>query len=279
MDRYPFFVFVFCGVFLPQVLCFPHGTPSIDCDTMLLHHGGEPQNSTPPYVIAVSSDKYDPGNEIQVTLQGTAKHGFQGFHLQARELEGDIPVGSFKIIDPNTQALACHKVSNSAVSHTNSEVKHKVTATWIAPSDIKSIQFRATFVQDSENFWVGVHSKTITPRHSQSVNVTKRRTRKKSSRILIEIECTKKGGTYSSRGGCVQGGSSGSSQTGYAIGQIGIIKPQGSRGGCVPGTDGVYSKYGCRDDGASYNTGVSYGEVSTQSPLYLAFQLAMQLSN
>ncbi|KAH1166816.1 hypothetical protein KIL84_015988 [Mauremys mutica] len=219
MDRYPFFVFVLCGVFLPRVLCFPHENLTIDCDTMLPHRGGEPQKSTPPYVISVSFDKYDPGNEIEVTLEGTAERGFQGFHLQARELEGDTPVGSFKITDPSTQALACHNVSNSSVSHTNSEVKHKVTTTWIAPSDTKSIQFRATFVQDSKNFWVGVLSKTVTPKHSQSANVTERRNKKKASRIVIEMECTK-------------GGSSGSSQTSYSIGQ---------------GTDGIYSGYGCRD--------------------------------
>ncbi|XP_077681481.1 putative ferric-chelate reductase 1 [Eretmochelys imbricata] len=158
---------------------------------MLPHHGGEPQKSTPPYVISVSFDKYDPGNEIEVTLAGIAEHGFQGFHLQARELEGDTPVGSFKITDPNTQALACHNVSNSAVSHTNSEVKHKVTTTWIAPLDTKSIQFRATFVQDSENFWVGVLSKTVAAGHSQSASVTERRKKKKSSRIVIEMECIK----------------------------------------------------------------------------------------
>ncbi|TFK02556.1 sodium channel protein type 5 subunit alpha-like [Platysternon megacephalum] len=260
MDRYPFFVFVLCGVFLPRVLCFPHENPTIDCETMLPHHGGEPQKSTPPYVIAVSFDKYDPGNEIQVTLEGTAERGFQGFHLQARELEGAAPVGSFKITDPSTQALACHNVSNSAVSHTNSEVKHKVTTTWIAPSNTKSIQFRATFVQDSKNFWVGVLSKTVTPTPSQSANVTERRNKKKASRIVIEMECTKKGGTYSSSGGCIQGGSSGSSQTIYSIGQVGVISPGGSPGGCVPGTDGIYSKYGCKDSAVPINTGMSYGQ-------------------
>ncbi|XP_053894459.1 uncharacterized protein LOC128842461 [Malaclemys terrapin pileata] len=266
MDRYPFFVFVLCGVFLPRILCFPHENSTIDCDTMLPHHGGEPQKSTPPYVIAVSFDKYDPGNEIQVTLEGTAERGFQGFHLQARELEGDTPVGSFKITDPSTQALACHNVSNSAVSHTNSEVKHKVTTTWIAPSDTKSIQFRATFVQDSKNFWVGVLSKTVTPRPSQSANVTERRNKKKASRIVIEMECTKKGGTYSSSGGCIQGESSGSSQTSYSIGQVGVIPPGGSQRGCVSGTGGIYSKYGCKDTAVSINTGMSYGQsVSTGS--------------
>ncbi|CAM4614817.1 unnamed protein product [Caretta caretta] len=265
MDRYPFFVFVLCGVFLPRDLCFPHGNATIDCDTMLPHHGGEPQKSTPPYVIAVSFDKYDPGNEIQVTLAGIAEHGFQGFHLQARELEGDTPVGSFKITDPNTQALACHNVSNSAVSHTNSEVKHKVTTTWIPPLDTKSIQFRATFVQDSENFWVGVLSKTVAAGHSQSANVTERRKKKKkSSRIVIEMECIKKGGIYSSNSGCIQRGSYGSSHTSSSV--VGVISPGGGRGGCVPGTYGIYSKYGCKDSAVSINTGISYGQsVSTGS--------------
>ncbi|CAM2118774.1 unnamed protein product [Caretta caretta] len=189
---------------------------------------------------------------FQVTLAGIAEHGFQGFHLQARELEGDTPVGSFKITDPNTQALACHNVSNSAVSHTNSEVKHKVTTTWIPPLDTKSIQFRATFVQDSENFWVGVLSKTVAAGHSQSANVTERRKKKKkSSRIVIEMECIKRG-------------SYGSSHTSSSV--VGVISPGGGRGGCVPGTYGIYSKYGCKDSAVSINTGISYGQsVSTGS--------------
>ncbi|XP_050819609.1 uncharacterized protein LOC127056010 [Gopherus flavomarginatus] len=118
----------------------------------------------------------------------------------------------------------------------------------------------ATFVQDSKNFWVGVLSKTVTPRHSQSANVTERRNKKKASRIVIEMECTKKGGTYSTSGGCIQGGSSGSSQTSYSIGQVGVISPGSSRGGCVPGTDGIYSRYGCRDGAVAINTGISYGQ-------------------
>ncbi|XP_025038749.2 uncharacterized protein LOC102451418 [Pelodiscus sinensis] len=271
MGRYPFFVIVLCGAFLPRVLCLLHGISTIDCDTMLPEHGGEPQQSTPPYIIALSSDKYAPGNEIQVTLKGIAEQGFQEFNLQARELEGDTPVGSFKITDSNTQALACYNYSNSAVSHTNSEVKYEVTTTWIATSDIKSIQFRATVVKDSENFWTGVHSKSVTPKLSRSAKVTERRNRKKGSRILIEMDCTKKGGTYSTSSGCilipgssqvgsvVQIGSSGSSKT-SSIGQVGVIYAGGKTSGCAPGRDGVYSKYGCKDNTISQNTGLSYGQ-------------------
>jgi len=46
-----------------------------------------------------------------VTLEALKDVGFKGFNLQAREIEGDVPVGTFKITDPNTKGLECHNVT------------------------------------------------------------------------------------------------------------------------------------------------------------------------
>lgn len=51
-----------------------------------------------------------------VTLHGNDKSGFQGFLLQAREVDGGAPVGTFKITDLNTQGLSCNNVSVRACS-------------------------------------------------------------------------------------------------------------------------------------------------------------------
>ncbi|NXU10577.1 FRRS1 reductase, partial [Pardalotus punctatus] len=178
MRRHSCFVFLFCGIFLPGILGFPQTNTSIDCDSLLPNYEAEPQTSAPPYIIAVSFDNFEPGNEVQVTLEALGDAGFKGFNLQAREIDGDVPVGTFKITDPNTKGLECHNMTNSAVSHANSDVKQKVTTTWIAPPDVRELQFIATVVQNIENFWVGIQSKTLTPMHSESVNGTGKSKRK-----------------------------------------------------------------------------------------------------
>ncbi|KAM6262671.1 uncharacterized protein LJ264_006359 [Porphyrio hochstetteri] len=198
-----------------RVLGFPQTNTSIDCDSLLPNYEAEPQTSAPPYLIAVSFDNFEPGNEIQVTLEALKDVGFKGFNLQAREIDGDVPVGTFKITDPNTKGLECHNMTNSAVSHANSDVKQKVTTTWVAPRDVKELQFIATVVQDLEKFWVGIQSKTLTLTHSESVNGTGKSKRK----LMIEVECNKRGGTYTTQGRCIMVGPSGSSQNTYSTSQ------------------------------------------------------------
>ncbi|KAM6398339.1 putative defense protein 3 [Pluvialis apricaria] len=219
MRRHSCFGFLFCAIFLPRILGFPQTNTSIDCDSLLPNYEAEPQTSAPPYLIAVSFDNFEPGNEIQVTLEALKDVGFKGFNLQAREIEGDVPVGTFKITDPNTKGLECHNVTNSAVSHANSDVKQKVTTTWIAPRDVRDLQFIATVVQDLEKFWVGIQSKTLTPTHSESVNGTG----KSKRRLMIEVECNKRGGTYTTQGRCIMVGPSGSSQNSYSGSQVRVL--------------------------------------------------------
>ncbi|NXP89000.1 FRRS1 reductase, partial [Passerina amoena] len=179
MRKHSCLAFLFCGIFLPGILGFPQTNTSIDCDSLLPNYEVEPQTSAPPYIIAVSFDNFEPGNEVQVTLEALGDAGFKGFNLQAREIDGDVPVGTFKITDPNTKGLECHNMTNSAVSNANSDVKQKVTTTWIAPHDVRGeLQFIATVVQNLENFWVGIQSKTLTPTHSESVNATGKSKRK-----------------------------------------------------------------------------------------------------
>ncbi|XP_077192426.1 uncharacterized protein LOC143836790 isoform X2 [Paroedura picta] len=173
MEKYPFFVVLFCAAFTSTVHGYPYGDVSIACDSMLPDHGRAPQTSSPPFVIAVSFDRYDPGNEIQVILEGTSQYGFKGFMLQAREVDGNIPVGTFRIIDRNTQGLACANISNSALSHINPSVKYQVKTAWVAPHNTKRIRLIGTFVQNHDIYWVGVHSKTLSPRYSEATNDSK----------------------------------------------------------------------------------------------------------
>lgn len=65
MEKYPFFVGLLCVALVPRTLGFPYDNVVISCDSMLPDHGSEPQKSEPPYVISVSFDRFDPGNEIE----------------------------------------------------------------------------------------------------------------------------------------------------------------------------------------------------------------------
>ncbi|XP_068262741.1 uncharacterized protein [Nyctibius grandis] len=248
---------------------------SIDCDSLLPNYEAEPQTSAPPYIIAVSFDNFEPGNEIQVTLEALKDVGFKGFNLQAREIEGDVPVGTFKITDPNTKGLECHNVTNSAVSHANSDVKQKVTTTWIAPHDVRDLQFIATVVQDLEKFWVGIQSKTLTSMRSESFNGT----RKSKRKLMIELECNKLSSSMMDikcmrpdKKGCKQQnyvnlyqlhqriGPSSSSQNSYSGSQSGVVYTI-SKSGCGPGgAADAYSQHACKDSASSYSNGITYGQ-------------------
>ncbi|NXS82902.1 FRRS1 reductase, partial [Erpornis zantholeuca] len=230
MRRHSCFVILFCGIFLPGILGFPQTNTSIDCDSLLPNYEAEPQTSAPPYIIAVAFDNFEAGNEVQVTLEALGDAGFKGFNLQAREIDGDVPVGTFKITDPNTKGLECHNMTNSAVSQANSDVKQKITTTWIAPNDARELQFIATVVQNLEHFWVGIQSKTLTPTHSGSVNATGKSKRK----VCLTGTCTflQRGGTYST-GRCIMVGPSGSSQSSYSGSQGGVVYTI-SKSGCGP---------------------------------------------
>ncbi|NWH69801.1 FRRS1 reductase, partial [Piaya cayana] len=185
MRKHSCFVFLFCGLFLPGILSFPRTNISIDCGSLLPNHEAKAQTTAPPFLIVASFDNFEPGNEIPVTLEGLNGTGFKAFHLQAREIEGDVPVGTFNITDLNTKGLECHNLTNSAVINANSDVKQKVTTIWTAPHGVKDLRFTATVVQDLEKFWVGIQSKTLTPMSSESVNATGKSKRK----VCFECIC------------------------------------------------------------------------------------------
>ncbi|XP_034635968.1 putative ferric-chelate reductase 1 [Trachemys scripta elegans] len=162
MEDWVYCLSLFCAVFSARVLGFPDGKISPACDSMLPSHGNfVSQTTSAPYRISISSTSFDPGNKITVTLQGIDNSTFKGFLLQARAVSGDGIVGTFQIIDPNTQGLLCNQVQNSSVSHTDRNSKKNVTAIWVAPSGTGNVQFRATVVQNVSVFWTNVRSQTL----------------------------------------------------------------------------------------------------------------------
>ncbi|XP_042319773.1 putative ferric-chelate reductase 1 [Sceloporus undulatus] len=163
--------FLFWKVFSSTSFGYPSGKISVACNSMLpSHENAISQTSLPPYAISISNTSFTPGDEIIVSLTGVNGSSFKGFLLQARTPGGEAAVGSFQILNPNTQGLICNNIQNSAVSHTNRDDKQNVTAVWIAPPGVGQVVFRATVVQSFATFWAQVQSHLLVSSNTPSVS-------------------------------------------------------------------------------------------------------------
>ncbi|XP_064416172.1 putative ferric-chelate reductase 1 [Latimeria chalumnae] len=170
MCKITYRVFLFCGMLLASVSGYSNGKVSIVCTSMVPDHEATPQVVTAPYNISASQAIYIPGDEITgiffypflLTLQADSGQIFMGFLLQARAVGEDTILGTFKIINSDTQTLSCSNMQNAAVSHTSSSNKQRIQAVWVAPSSNKDIEFSATFVKNFKEYWVKVKGPTIT---------------------------------------------------------------------------------------------------------------------
>uniref|UniRef100_A0A8C9U1X0 Zgc:163022 n=1 Tax=Scleropages formosus TaxID=113540 RepID=A0A8C9U1X0_SCLFO len=152
----------------PVALGYSNGLVSGSCGTMVPNHSAQPQTATSPYTVTVDRSSYQAGDTITVTLQGQSTT-FMGFLLQAQEVGGSQPVGTFSVTDGQAQLLSCSGTTSSAVSHTSASSKSSVKVLWRAPASesYKDIVFRTTFVQSKRVFWVQVNSATVSYTGSQ----------------------------------------------------------------------------------------------------------------
>nr|XP_034979126.1 putative ferric-chelate reductase 1 [Zootoca vivipara]XP_034979127.1 putative ferric-chelate reductase 1 [Zootoca vivipara] len=138
--------FLLWGAFSPGVFGYSNGKISAACSSMVPGHRRSAQTSAPPYAISISKSSFVPGDEIIVSLMASGDSSFEGFLLQAREVGGDVAVGHFRILDPNSQGLACNNIQNSSLSHTDKAKKQNITAIWIAAPGIGDVEFRYRLV-------------------------------------------------------------------------------------------------------------------------------------
>ncbi|XP_062835620.1 pro-resilin isoform X16 [Anolis carolinensis] len=275
MERCHFFVILLCGIFISGVLGAPYTNFSIDCETLVPDHPVQPQESESPFHVSFPSEQYNPGSEVKVNIEGPPDAGFKWFMLQARDIDKNIPVGSFYITDPNTDTFNCYNLSSSTLIHKNSDEKHNITSVWISP-DPTRVQFVATIFRDPETYWVVIPRTVLFPRDvNKTANVSEvvdqpklmnasARSRKKSSSIIVKVNC-EQGGTYASSSECAK---TSTFQNGGNQAQGGLVYQGGiKKTGCIGGgTASVYNKYGCGDPGVDYGSSNSYGQsVSTMS--------------
>ncbi|KAM6970868.1 putative ferric-chelate reductase 1 [Tautogolabrus adspersus] len=136
------------------------------CKDMRPHHSGvTPQTDPAPFNVTTDNNKYTLGEVVTVKLQATASIPFIGFLLQAREVGGRSPVGSFILTNESTtQRLTCNQKLNSAVSHRSESAKTSIQVMWKpeVSAYVKPIQFQAAIVQNYKTFWVDVTSPPLT---------------------------------------------------------------------------------------------------------------------
>ncbi|XP_061489771.1 putative ferric-chelate reductase 1 isoform X2 [Rhineura floridana] len=197
-------LFLFWEVFSSGVLSFPSGEITEACNSMLPIHGDSvSQTSLPPYAISISNTSFTPGDEITVSLTASNDSSFKGFLLQA-QATGDNVVGSFRILDPNTQGLVCNDIQNSSLSHTNKKNKKNITAIWIAPPGVGHVVFRATVLQSVSVFWTGVESQVLVSSSPPFVSISPGflQSTSPSATISTEEGCGTQKFCFSSPAGC-----------------------------------------------------------------------------
>ncbi|XP_029935334.1 putative ferric-chelate reductase 1 [Myripristis murdjan] len=149
----------------PAARCYSSGQVTGSCADLRPHHSGiSPQTNPAPFTVTADRSRYRDGEEVTVRLQAPSSTPFTGFLLQAREVGGASPLGSFSLAGGGAQLLTCNQRSNSAVSHTSESAKTSIQVTWraTASEDAKLIQFHASFVQNFRTFWVDVRSPSLT---------------------------------------------------------------------------------------------------------------------
>ncbi|XP_072537785.1 uncharacterized protein [Salminus brasiliensis] len=141
-------LFYLGGTTLQLVKCFSDGnldeTPDV-CNTMAPDHGTFRNLdffTIAPHCFIVAQS----GLSGTVTLRRQRSY-FSGFMLEARDINDNVPLGEFSLLNPEISRLqTCHG-SPSAVTQINNQDKNEVSVKWTAPAP-GQYYFVATFVQD-----------------------------------------------------------------------------------------------------------------------------------
>nr|XP_060612018.1 putative defense protein 3 isoform X2 [Anolis sagrei ordinatus] len=126
-----------------------------------LHMGTQPQTSPAPYEFLVSSPSFSNGQPIDVQITGSE---YRGVLLEARTFASPAALGFWQTPPNNTQLLACFGRPDSAVTHSNTNLKTKeATYTWFPPNKDcpKVVFFVATVAQSYDIYWTNVKSKVV----------------------------------------------------------------------------------------------------------------------
>ncbi|KAK5646270.1 hypothetical protein RI129_004734 [Pyrocoelia pectoralis] len=144
-------------VFLMSIISiygYSTGAPKEACPDMKPQHPFDPQSANEfPYNVTVSKTNVNQGGKVLITISGWKVKHFKGFLVQVRDNKD--AVGSFSI-PPSyglAQTLDCGS-TNSAATHTSSDLKDTVELEWIAPFKYTGkLTLFTTVAKDGEVFW------------------------------------------------------------------------------------------------------------------------------
>lgn len=109
-------------------------------------------------------------NTVEVMIIGA---DYRGLLLQGREYGGDVAVGNWAKLPKNTKVISCFNIENSAITHSNAELKSGNTVyTWNPPRKNKCglrVEFVATVAQSRAVYWTGLKSDEISMNCRNSV--------------------------------------------------------------------------------------------------------------
>ncbi|RUS78476.1 hypothetical protein EGW08_013764 [Elysia chlorotica] len=128
---------------------YPNGAPVGACTTLNPDsHGPSTAKGPSPYTITFSSNTYQPGQVLQVTLSGAP---FKGFLIVGRK-DGDQTMANTGFFQtpksPDAQLQCVGGKDGNGVTHTNNTVKSSISLDWKAPSSaVGDIVFHFTTVR------------------------------------------------------------------------------------------------------------------------------------
>ncbi|KAG8041873.1 hypothetical protein G9C98_007177 [Cotesia typhae] len=143
-----------------KILGLPNGAPGKSCyDIAPVHPGINAQESYPPYEIRAVAGQ----GRIRLTLGSPQGLAFQGFIINARDVETGEFVGEFVDLPKDIQAIECTPGMNNTLTHKNKVEKRNLEVFWTPPESYEgTVIFNSTFLQDYATYWVGVESPAIT---------------------------------------------------------------------------------------------------------------------
>ncbi|XP_045158667.2 putative ferric-chelate reductase 1 homolog [Mercenaria mercenaria] len=151
----------------------PDNIKCCECKTMMpiISKDVDPQILPSPFIIKVAPNTrtYTPGLDINVNLTSIDENReFRSFMIQARRTDpsrnNDEPIGSFTSLDPIDAIQNCGSTYGSALVSAVSNIKPKsnVRLVWNPYSSFQGhVEFRATFVEDENLFWVKEKSEPL----------------------------------------------------------------------------------------------------------------------
>ncbi|XP_066303058.1 putative ferric-chelate reductase 1 [Branchiostoma lanceolatum] len=144
----------------------PTPAPKKVCTSLRVGSAGRTGKDTRPPLIQLSTsvDKFSPGQNITVSLNGRPGVQVQRFAVQAREVNSFYSVGTFVNQPTAAQTIGCSHQNDTIVGIPgNATATTNLTLTWAAPNDtdIGDVEFIANVRQVGEKNWASLKSRQV----------------------------------------------------------------------------------------------------------------------